>query len=178
MSPLEIEIKAWCSDFDVIVSLLEKMGARGGETRLEDDIYYNHPARDFRSTDEALRIRRVNDRYVLTYKGPKLSEKAKTRVEHEVTVDDLESMEKILVSLGFVESGAVHKERTIYHLGDVEVCLDRVRDLGFFVEIEKMGTEKEAIENELFRLAEELHLVHFERRSYLELVLYGADAPF
>ena len=42
-----------------------------------------------------------------------------------------------------------------------------------FVELEKMGTDKERCEKELFEIAERLGLDRFERRSYLELKLGG-----
>jgi hypothetical protein len=92
METLEIEIKAWCPDFDDIMKALSEAGAGEVETVLEDDIYFNHPARDFRETDEALRIRRVANGYILTYKGPRLPGRAKTRVEHEVALDSFDSM--------------------------------------------------------------------------------------
>jgi adenylate cyclase class 2 len=178
METLEIEIKAWCRDFDDIMKALAEAGAREVETVLEEDIYFNHPARDFRESDEALRLRNVGSGYILTYKGPRFPGRAKTRVEHEVAVDSFDSMSIILQKLGFVESGSVHKKRTILTLGDIKICLDSVRNLGSFVELEKMGTEREAVEQELFDLAERLGLRSFEQRSYLELVLTRAEAPF
>jgi predicted adenylyl cyclase CyaB len=63
-------------------------------------------------------------------------------------------------------------------LDDIKICLDSVQNLGSFVELEKMGTGREAVEQDLFDLAERLGLRHFERRSYLELVLTKAEAPF
>jgi adenylate cyclase class 2 len=178
METLEIEIKAWCPDFDDIMKALSEAGAGEVETVLEDDIYFNHPARDFRETDEALRIRRVANGYILTYKGPRLPGRAKPRVEHEVALDSFDSMSIILQKLGVVESGSVHKKRTIFMLDDIKICLDSVQNLGSFVELEKMGTGREAVEQDLFDLAERLGLRHFERRSYLELVLTKAEAPF
>ncbi|MCL1911536.1 MAG: class IV adenylate cyclase [Leptospirales bacterium] len=174
----EIEIKAWCRGFEPVVRLLEEMGARRGETKNEKDTYYSHPVRNFAETDEALRVRESGGKAVLTYKGPKISVKAKTRVEHEAVFDDASSVKRILADLGFKESGEVNKTRKTYHLNGIEIDLDDVASCGLFVELEKIGSETAAIEAELFDLAERLGLEHFERRSYLELLLGKAKAPF
>jgi adenylate cyclase class 2 len=173
MDMLEIEIKSYCDDQDAVIEKARILGARHGETIRERDLYLNHPARDFRKTDEALRLRQVNDRVILTYKGPKLGTVSKTRREEEVEVDSYEKTLGILKLLGFIPSGTVEKERDMYHLGDVEICIDRVDGLGNFVELEMKGTDRESVEKELFILAGELGLDRFETKSYLELKLGG-----
>ncbi len=173
MAMLEIEIKSPCDDHAAVIERLTALGARRGETRTERDTYLNHPARDFRATDEALRLRQVNDRVVLTYKGPRLGGASKTRREEEVPVGGFEQMLGILGLLGFTTAGTVAKERDIFLLGEVEICIDRVEGIGNFVELEMKGTEQERIEKDLFRIAADLGLDRFEKRSYLELK-YGS----
>lgn len=170
---LEIEIKAWCDSHDAVRSRLEALGAMFSETREEVDLYFNHPSRDFAGTDEALRVRSVNGKCRLTYKGPKLSTRSKARVEHETDAGDLESVKNILLSLGFTISGTVEKKRSLYILNGIEVCVDDVDGLGTFVELEKKGQLGQGIEDELFKLAADLGLTRFERRSYLELKYFS-----
>ncbi len=170
---LEIEIKCYCDSAADIEERIRAAGARFIETRSETDLYFNHPSRDFGKTDEALRIRRVNDSTKITYKGPKLSQTTKARVEHETGVEDFNSLKNIIQSLGFTESGVIEKERTVFFLDGAEVTIDNVKDLGVFVEIEKIGSLKEEIENELFTIASKLGLTKFERRSYLELKYFS-----
>ena len=168
---LEVEIKAPCEDFSETERFLEERGATFQEERLEVDEYYNHPARDFRHTDEALRIRTIGERALLTYKGPKLSSIAKSRLEHEVSLGDSLTTEKILLALGFVRAGTVEKRRRLFSLGDVEICFDEVPGLGTFVEFEKKSSDREKSEEELIALARECGLHAFENKSYLELLL-------
>ena len=71
--------------------------------------------RDFRESDEALRIRKSvefdkneqnstqNVKYFLTYKGEKLKAETKTRKELESLVEEGENVKEILKSLGFRE---------------------------------------------------------------------------
>ena len=81
MDKLEVEIKAYCDNIHEIRQGITSLGGESLGPRDETDIYYNHPERDFAETDEALRIRKVDKKYILTYKGPKIGTRSKTRVE-------------------------------------------------------------------------------------------------
>ncbi len=172
---LEIEIKARCADMVSLERKLIDMGAVSEGIRRERDLYYNHPSRDFAITDEAFRVRSAGEYCALTYKGPKLEGRSKTRFEAEVEIGDAGLMGEVLDRLGFHKVRAVEKERKMYRLGDITVCLDRVAGLGDFAEIEKIGEDRGPVEAELFALAEVLGLRDFERRSYLELLLLNED---
>ncbi len=168
---LEIEIKALCPDLEKIKISIIRSGGIFESTGTERDIYYNHPCRDFKKTDEAIRIRKSGSDTFITYKGPKIGDRAKTRFEIETSITSADDMDIILEKLGFVKSGEVIKVRDIYKLSEITVCLDRVQGLGDFVELEIIGDDKEKSEKIIFDLAEKLGLDKFERRSYLELVL-------
>jgi len=170
---MEIEIKCYCDDADKVKILLQEIGAQFVEKRKESDIYFNHPSRNFGETDEALRLRTVNNKCRITYKGPKVSKTTKARIEHETEAGDFESMKSILLSLGFIESGSVVKERDVFTYSGMEISIDYVDGLGTFVEIEKIGELKDEIEKELFDTAAKLGLTKFERRSYLELKYFS-----
>ena len=166
---LEVEIKAYCHDLPDIASKIISIGGIKIEEREEVDAYFNHPSRDFKDTDEALRIRVTDRGRILTYKGPRIGTRSKTRFEEEVNIDSAESMMLILKKLGFVQAGEVIKNRTLYRVEDIEICLDRVQGVGNFVELEKKDTDKDRAEKKLFQFAEKLGLEKFEQRSYLEL---------
>jgi len=169
MDMLEIEIKAYCDDHTHIKSELIDRGAHYLGKITERDVYLSHPSRDFKSTDEALRIRQADGKAILTYKGPRIGSISKTRIEREVQVSDYGSLLAVLEYLGFSKAGSVVKVREKYGLNGIEITLDTVEELGTFVELEKRGADREPVERELFRLAGELGLNRFERRSYLEL---------
>ncbi len=170
MKNLEIEIKAYCDDHLSLINRLISIGGKFLKRSEERDRYFNHPSRDFKETDEALRIRKRGDDLILTYKGPKQPGRAKTRVEDEVNLSDLEKMHTILVHLGFRPGREVKKSRDTYLYDDITVCIDMVEGLGGFVELEKIGSDTGQIEEELFKLAGNLGLKNFEKRSYLELL--------
>ncbi len=168
---LEIEFKSACGDLSAVKRKIMELGGTFQKTETEEDHYFAHPARDFARTDEALRVRSAGGKYYLTYKGPKLGGPAKTRLEHQVAVASGEETEKILHQLGFGHLGTVRKTRQLYTLGDATICLDRVEELGDFVEIEMLGEDRRAIEKKLTAQAAELGLSGFITSSYLEMLL-------
>lgn len=173
---LEIEIKAYCPHIEKLRERVLSLGAVEAGIAREEDVYYNHPSRDFGQSDEALRIRRIGGRNILTYKGPRLGGRSKTRYEQEVLVSETAEMEDILDRLGFVRVESIVKQRELFRLGAVEICIDSVEGLGDFVELETGGEDMVKAENELFALASNLGLERFERKSYLELKLEKAKA--
>ncbi|MBN2403189.1 MAG: class IV adenylate cyclase [Spirochaetes bacterium] len=168
---LEIEIKAYCDDRAEVIRRIEALGGRFLKLADDRDIYYSHPSRDFSQTDEAFRIRVENSTSLLTYKGPKIGERSKTRFEREAAFNDIEAMKDILSRLGFTVAGEVHKTRRYYSLKGIEICVDSVDGLGEFIELEIKGGDREAGEAVLFKMADKLGLFRFERKSYLEMLL-------
>ena len=166
---IEVEVKARC-DPGVLDKILA-MGAVLKGTEHHHDIYFNSPTRDFRRTDEALRIRIKEEGARLTYKGPKLDIRTKSRLELTVEVKDPAAMEKILAELGFRPSGEVRKRRTKYTLGEVTFALDDVEGLGSFLEIEAPAEDDWADKQErVLEILQRLGQGESIRKSYLELL--------
>lgn len=171
---LEIEIKVKVSNIDEIKQNILTIGGRHSETVIEEDMYYNAPHRDFGITDEALRIRSAGGKTILTYKGPKNTIMgSKVREEQNVGLDDARIFGTILTSLGFKPVAEVRKLREYYTYDDFSIALDKVDNLGDFVEIELI-TENNAehAAHRVDKLAEKLGVTG-ERISisYLELLL-------
>ena len=53
----EVELKFPLIDAEPVIRRLAQLGAEPGAPQQQTDFYFNHPARDFEHTDEALRIR-------------------------------------------------------------------------------------------------------------------------
>jgi len=177
----EVEQKFPVADLAPIAAALEALGAEISPPVQETDYYYGHPARDFSTTDEALRIREVSGRYYITYKGPKIDQQTKTRREIELPLaaeaDLLDKWQSLLEALGFNLVGKVQKQRRrarlVWEDRPVQVTLDQVPPLGCFVELETTAREDQldAARASIASLAARLGLAGGERRSYLELLL-------
>jgi len=176
----ETEIKARVDD-KTLESLQAFLGSECRKVRQERqaDTYLQHPCRDFAETDEALRVRVVEDgsRVELCYKGPKGKVlEFKRREEVKVEVDSDSGIIELLKRLGFTPVATVVKSRTVFDCRDFEVSIDRVEGLGTFVEFE---LKSEGLEERLLGLLEELGLLNrIERKTYLELVLERKDSSY
>lgn len=142
----EVELKV-AADHERVRPRLAELGVRSRGTVDQVDTYFTHPVRDFGETDEAFRIRlETGDGDTaarVTYKGPLVEAASKTREEIETGVEDGETMERILVELGFEPFETVEKRRERFVIDEYTVTLDSVTGLGEFVEVE---TEAESVD--------------------------------
>ena len=160
-----------------LVARLNELGATPLGSRRQVDTYFAHPARDFAASDEALRLRLEVEELCITYKGPKLAPRLKTREEIEFGLaTDLDSATRLLERLGFRTVARVAKRRTDHRLDGppaVTVSLDEVEGLGSFCEVEIAATSaaagRSALEKALRTLA--LDGAPPISRSYLEMLL-------
>ncbi len=146
----EVEIKAAAAPMTLedIRTKAETAGFEESAILKETDVYFNAPDRNFMKTDEALRLRTYEDlaaetsNTAVTYKGPKTDSRSNTRTEFETGVEDFATMYSLLTSLGYVPVFTVSKTRTELSKDGVTLCLDRVENLGDFIELEAL-TEDE-----------------------------------
>ena len=184
----EVEQKYSIERPDQLLNVLQQLGARFRNLEEHVDTYLAHPARDFRQSDEALRVRRMNSQACVTYKGPRQPGPVKSRQEIELKIDvaEWEQWLQLLRNLGFRELPAIRKQRSNYGLilGDREftVAIDEVDQLGCFAEVElivsnvaDLPTAREAVQ----ALSERLGLYRLEPRSYLAqmLIKLGIENP-
>lgn len=191
---IEVEIKVKIDNPD---DMRKKFVERNGIYKmslLHEDTYFNMPEglRDFRKSDEALRIRksieshidrkepRQKPKYFITYKGKKLDSTTKTRKELESIVEEGEKLKEILKSLGFREFFTVEKERELYEFeyngNKIEALIDYLPILKeHFIEVEIISDSNEEIDKTtqiLFNFLNTLGISEERsiRKSYLELI--------
>lgn len=185
----EVEVKVPIEDIELMAQKLVKSGAKELNSEVQIDTYFDHPCRTFVKTDEAVRVRTrrpLNEQGLatshvpneLTYKGPKLDEKTKTRVEYSVEIDDIDHLTSILESLGFKSIAKVVKKRTFFDLRDITISIDDVEDVGLFLELESIAHQKDEMESAkkaIFKVLDELgfDVEQTIRDSYLEMYMAG-----
>lgn len=182
----EVELKFPVVDPAAWLPRLQKLGAVFQPAEQQTDEYFNHPARDFGSTDEAFRLRRAGQKNLVTYKGPKVDRTTKTRQEIELLLPAGETtigqFRGLFLALGFRPAGTVCKSRAAAALPwqghTVHVALDEVQHLDSFLELEIAADDDglEAARAALQSLSQRLGLTGSERRSYLELLQHQAAA--
>jgi adenylate cyclase class 2 len=191
---IEVEIKVRISNPELIIKKFEENNGIYKLSLLHEDTYFNMPKglRDFKETDEALRLRKsiefhkIVDKtkrvinHFITYKGKKMDLFTKTRKEIDIKIDDIQKMELILEELGFQKVFTVKKQRDLYEFEFknyyIEVLIDYLPILDqYFLEVEFLLDSVENLEEIkeiLFDFLNKLGIEKEEsiRKSYLELV--------
>ena len=188
---IEVEVKIPIEHRKSVEAALLRIGAQRLNSETQVDVYFDHPARAFQETDEALRLRSrhpdvegdeldstVPPPYEMTYKGPKLESQSKSRIELSVHISNIDSARLILESLGFKHVATISKRRVFYTIDSITVSVDDVEDVGLFLELERIVTSRGDMSPALdmiFNLIERLGLDSNNsiRTSYLELFLQG-----
>ena len=66
----EVELKFHLADVNHVVERLDAMSACFRDSVEQVDRYFSHPVRNFRKTDEALRLRQVGDSRAIDVERP------------------------------------------------------------------------------------------------------------
>lgn len=108
-----------------------------GERVLEADQLYDQPQGTLRSSGRIIRLRASADKFKLTYKGPAIPGRHKSREEIETGIEDGKALEAILRSLGFDPGFRYEKYRTTFAAPEEPgiVTLDET-PIGLFLELE------------------------------------------
>jgi len=162
----EIEVKAKAKSFDAIKLKLEKMGCVFTEPVIQDDtIFINFESKNFTRGPKGanyLRIRNSKGKSVFNIKQDVSN--VLDRIEKEVEVADPKIMKQMIELLGYHVIAKVYKTRTKTKYKDVEICLDKVKGLGSFIEVEKMSNKDgEKVQEELFVFLESLGVKREDR---------------
>lgn len=172
----EVELKLEIDEYVDIEDRLREIGAKLYKVVNQEDYYYQHPCRDFKESDEALRLRIEDSTIRLGYKGPRLSKSMKIREEFEVNLDNQEEIKEVLERLGFKLVAVIKKIRRIYKYERFIISLDKVDELGRFIEIEGKTLSRNSVkkvEEDIQSLIRFLGLDPGKSilKSYLELYL-------
>ncbi len=139
---IEVEIKIKINSLRKIKNKLQNYGKLVKSIKQIDE-YYIPCHRDFFARKpfpvEWLRIRTNPDRTIFEYdKSINKNTKGEQEYaeEYETEISRPDELRKILKFLDFKKVITVEKEREIWSCGNLEICLDKVRDLGFFIEVE------------------------------------------
>lgn len=184
----EVELKFHVDDPYRLEKRLVELGFQQSACQQHEDIYLRHPCRDFKKTDEAFRIRRVDQAACFTYKGPRQSTTVKIREEIELPIDvnQLVQWRTMVERLGFTPLPPVRKLRRIFvsnlvRYAELSVVIDDVQQLGIFAEVEQVVTSEQSLEaarTAVTDLSGLLGLHNAEPRSYLDQLLQRLGIAF
>ncbi len=135
MKRTNIEIKARCNDHEVIRKILISGNAKYKGTDNQTDSY-------FRVNSGRLKLREGNIENALIHYNREDKDEPK---ESDILLykTSKNSLLKELLTKALGEIVTVNKEREIYFIDNVKFHLDKVKDLGEFIEIEAIGKDDE-----------------------------------
>jgi adenylate cyclase class 2 len=139
---LEIEVKIKIEHLAQVKENILSQGASVVKERHSyDDTFYDYPSLDLQKKHHALRVRNVDKKTFLTFKGPKQkSRKFKIREEFETEVKNEKHLRKIFKSLGLQPVFQYSKFRTVFQKKRLTICLDET-SIGNFLELEGQQSE-------------------------------------
>ncbi len=139
----EIELKFQVDNFDKIKSILDDNNEKLSEEYHQSDTIYVSDLNDTESKEGSiwLRVRKVNDKIEMNLK--KQSAKKMESEEIEFEVSDYDLANKFLSALGYKEWVQVNKKRVYSKYDDVNICMDEVERLGYFIELELLIDEND-----------------------------------
>mgnify|MGYP001393609758 CR=1 FL=1 len=139
----EVEVKSKLRNRKEVLEKLESMGCVWSEELHQIDDIFIPVVESFPPPigRPVLRIRQQNDKCIFTLKVNQTSRQ--DCIEHELEISSREEMESIIKILGFGLSVTVDKIRIKTNYKDIEIVLDIVKELGEFIEAEKVVTESD-----------------------------------
>jgi len=163
----EIEVKARVSDLEVLAKKLENMGVILSEPIIQNDqtfIDESYGSYDkFQPGRNILRIRENNGKFIFTIKQSQSNEL--DSIERETEITEPEEFKEALFLMGYKPAVEIYKVRRKAKYNGYEICLDEVKGLGSFVEVEKITDNEntDEIQNELFGFLESLGVKREDR---------------
>lgn len=141
---------------EIVLKNLAEIGAQFKGEDFEENVLFHGGV--LVEKQAVLRLRRIGERTILTYKERVQNEfEVKHHYEYETEVADFDESVKIFESLGFHRSMVYEKRRETWHFQDVEIVLDEL-SFGSFMEIE--GSITAIAEAEIFLEAEDFETEH------------------
>lgn len=173
---IEIKIKINEDKFNELKNFFNSNARFVKEVEQKDE-YFTSKFEDFTKEKypyKWLSIRERGEKKILNYKHfyPEKEEIHLYCDEYEVNVDNVERMKKILNELNIIPFALIHKIRNTYMYKNdkYEIALDKVENLGYFIEMEVKKIEMDIEEERKLLDAEakklNLNLADVDQRGY------------
>ncbi len=149
MREIEILVKVFDSK-KVALSKLKKFKSKG--VKKTYDIYFYDPKLEIKKNikNPNFRLRKKDDKCYMTYKKDYRDKKGKWIYsdEHEIEISDFDDALKIINHLGLKPLVEVENKKHTFLKGKYEIVLEDVKNLGLFLEVEKLKvSNKENVAN-------------------------------
>ena len=134
-----VEIKARCEDLDEVERRAALLAQTGPRYIKQEDIFFNVP-------QGRLKLRKFDAAHgeLIYYERPDTLEPKESFYLRTATAEPDALTDALQAALGL--RGIVHKQRTLYLIGQTRLHLDRVEGLGSFLELEVVLVPEQTVE--------------------------------
>jgi len=169
MYEIEAKVRLSEADFKRLEDEIPRF-AKKVKRVINKDTYYNQSIKDF-----SMRIRNQNGKDILNLKSKKRGGGIEMNREIELPIASASAFDKFLKKIGIPSTAKKEKTSEIYKTGKMQIELNHVKKLGYFLEIEtivKGRAEIPSVKKTLRELFRKLgfSLQDFEKKYYLELL--------
>ncbi len=170
---VEIEQKYYCNNHEELLKIIKQNKLKKVSERFESDEYFTDIDSVYIRNRTCLRIRNVNNEYLeITFKGKsKELTNNYAKIENNIKIDysNYESVVGLLYSLGYFSYSIVNKKRITYtkkvEQYEYNVMIDKIENLGDFVEFELLYYDKDKDINHLQKKLNEF-LAIFQKLNF------------
>ncbi|AHH12751.1 Adenylate cyclase [Borrelia hermsii YBT] len=166
----EIELKAFIPKNELKKILkLANQKFKFIKEEIKNDTYYSN-------TEKIIRIRKFNtSEEIVTFKIQSLENDIEINREIEFKVDQISNFISFLEEMNFKILYKKIKKSLIYQKGNLNIEINDIENLGFYLEIEKIIYDKNELslaKTEIYETIKEFKLQNnIEKKSYFELIL-------
>lgn len=175
----EIEIKFRIDNREQLISKLESHNSHFSDPIHQKDIIFVPDLNDTANGEGKIfvRIRKQNEKKIITLK--KQSKVIMQSKEIEFGISDIDKAYDFLETIGFKEWVTVEKKRIETAYKEFNICIDHVKRLGDFIEIEILSEEEnqtEFYEKKILSIAKELGIPIENRiNNYYDSMIAGLN---
>ena len=144
----EVEVKYRVGDLDGLTTALAQRRVVLSAPFVQDDQAYAPAGWSYGMSKIGVpfaRLRTQDGRHLFTVKKPVDNELA--CLEHECVIDNRAAMDAALITMGWVPTVRIVKQRRTGRWDSMAVCVDVVEGLGTFVEVERVISSAESGEH-------------------------------
>jgi adenylate cyclase class 2 len=159
---IEVELKFPLLNHTELTEKLKSIAKLEKKGDFQKDSYFTPAHRNFLSkkpVSEWLRLRESKKGFSLNYKKwHNAVDKTVVCDEFETKIEDIDALRKLFENLNFRELIIVEKNRDIWNYKGTEISIDKVKELGNFIEIEAKGnfSNIEEAKKHLYKILKEL----------------------
>jgi len=162
---MEIEARVKVENLSSLKEKLEKDGAVFEKEKKQHDVLFRPKGKEFAEQgpgDFALRIRRSGNKSILSFKA--LTDKAGVWIEHETEISNPDEAAEILDLIGLGKCFDMHKTRIEGKINEFVICLDDIKELGTYMEVEIIDDNAEQAKK---KIIEFLQKYGFEEKDII-----------